>query len=90
MISVSLNDYQIAKAKRLADEGPFSSVSDVISIALTEFLVRHELPGDDFGAKLAMILDQTEEGRALIKSICESKEAEPVVISESVEKKTFK
>lgn len=87
-ISVSLDEYLIVKAKQLADDGEFSSVSSVVAVALTEFFVRHDLPSDNIGAKLAKLLDSSEEGKALIRSILQESFASsevPVVVEEIIE-----
>lgn len=40
--SVSMNSYLLNRAKELVESNDFSSVSDVISTALAEFLVRYD------------------------------------------------
>lgn len=40
--SVAINEYLTERAKKLVDTGQFSSVSDVITTALTEFLYKNE------------------------------------------------
>ncbi len=97
-VSVALNNYSLNRAKMLVEHGAFGSVSDVVATALSRFLTEYDeqftyTKVDDERAQHAVVSYlQTNEGRALIKSICENKETEqvPVVIAESVEKARFK
>jgi len=48
--SIAINGYLTEKAKKLVDTGRFSSVSDVIITALTEFLYKNEVEQENINA----------------------------------------
>ncbi|WP_440952063.1 hypothetical protein [Methanococcoides sp. FTZ1] len=89
--TIAISAYLLNQSNDMIESGEFSSLSDLITTAMNEFFVhkRMGLCGEMHSVMKAYL--QTEEGRELIRSICEADpKAEPVVIAESVEKKTFK
>lgn len=75
--SVALNEYLLEGANALVKAGKFSSISDVITTALTEFLTKYEakqiekstseIKGNEL---LLNSILQTEEGQKLFASFC--------------------
>jgi len=72
--SVALNEYLLDRVNVLVDSGKFSSVSDVIVTALTEFLVKYDV-GSSSEIDANVILDallKTPEGKKALEKLCRS------------------
>lgn len=68
--SIAINEYLIEKAKKLVDTGKFSSVSDVITTALTEFLYKTQVERENIDIiALLFKLQQNSECRIEMEKI---------------------
>ncbi|WP_406660924.1 hypothetical protein V7O66_13955 [Methanolobus sp. ZRKC3] len=96
-VSIAMSPYLVKRAKALVESEEFGSVSDVLSTAFSQFLVKYEnsasVAGCFGGAGLEQLADyfHSQEGKTLIRSIIQeslsstSSSDVPIVIEEIIE-----